>query len=92
MDRPETRYAKTADGVHISRAYPDGVSGDRLIGVIDRVSLSGVRDGEYVSVSGDSPYLVVMSANAFGYNGYSVFHMVEEAGELKIASQIWYED
>ncbi len=82
----------TADGVHISSGYPGGVSGDRLIGVIDNVYLSGVRNIEYVSVSGDSPYLVVMSATAFGYDGYSVFHMVEEAGELKIARHTWYLD
>ena len=82
----------TADGVHISRAYPDGVSGDRLIGVIDRVSLSGVRDGEYVSVSGDSPYLVVRSEKAFGYEGLSVFRMVDEAGDLKIASHTWFDE
>jgi len=81
----------TAGGVHVSGGTPaGGLSGDDLADFIDAVPTGLVVDSEYVGVFGDTPYIVVRSATAGFQDGYSVFPIVNEFGELKIASHTWY--
>ncbi len=83
----------TIDGVHISSAVPDGLSPAILAIAIDALPPGTfVEDVEYISVSGDTEYVVVQSGTTPNGDGYSVFRLVNVGDELKIAVHTWYDN
>lgn len=68
-----------------------GLTGDELASYIDSTVVS-LRDGEVIGVFGDEPYVLVKSHAALGgiYESYTVYVLVEEFGDLKIATHSSY--
>lgn len=77
-------------GRHYYRALRSGVSGDELVSMIARLGVNNqFRDFELESVIGDDPYVVVQRGTVYGTDGFSVFHITEVDGELRIAMHYW---
>lgn len=79
-------------GVHISSGTgPAGVSGEELATYVNRMPLNSVEDSEIIAVHGDTPYVVIQTARVVDRDGFSVFVIDEDAGQLLIRSHTWYE-
>jgi hypothetical protein len=83
----------TMDGVHSSSFVPDGLAPEDLAIAIDNLAPGVfVEDVKYVSVSGDTEYVVVQSGTTPNGDGYSVFRLVHVGDELKIAVHAYYDN
>lgn len=68
-----------------------GISGDALIAHIDTAPVSAIEFNDIDKITGERPYVVVSTGKVGTVDGIGVMHIVEEAGELKIAFTAWLE-
>ncbi len=80
------------DGAYFySFAFPQGLTGDALADSID-VTLTGiVSQLEITAVEGDGPWLVISTSDGLP-GDFSVAHVADRGGELKIINHIWLDD
>lgn len=82
--------AMAPGGRHYYRSFRDGVWGDELADMVDRLGVNDrFEDFETETVIGDDPYVVVQRGTVYGTEGYSVFHIREVDGELRIDMHYW---
>ena len=88
----EAAVAMMDDGAHFySWANPQGVTGEALADHIDTTFPGFVAQLEITAVEGDGPWLVVSTSD--GTPGdFSVVHVADRGGELKILDHIWLDD
>ncbi len=80
------------DGAYFySWAAPEGLTGEALANHIDATIPGFVSELEIIAVEGDGPWLVVSTSD--GTPGdFSVLHVADRGGELKILDHIWLDD
>ena len=80
------------DGAYFyNDAVPEGLTGEALADAIDTTPTWIVSQLEITAVEGDGPWLVITRGD--GTPGdFSVAHVADRDGELKILNHIWLDD
>lgn len=88
----DAAVALMEDGAYFySFAVPQGVTGDALAKHINTISEGPASQLEITAVEGDGPWLVVSTGDG-SPGDFSVVHVADRGGELKILNHIWLDD
>jgi hypothetical protein len=81
--------ATMVHGGVVSVGGSETASGDLLATFVDESPTLSVEDGDIVGVFGDTTTVVVEEATVGSVEGFSVFHIVNQFDEPRIANHTW---